>query len=171
MASRKETEEQARAAGLSDEEIKGSKTIADLEGAIAAKSSTEDNGDSGSNTDPNAGTSQDSPAKSVRNANSPEDLPAANSGGEEMKAGGGSQTGPGTDQLRGIPPTGAVIEPPAPTQDELQGNSGGKIARMTQVAWWCPNCDNSNERSLNACAKCGAKVSQDGLSVGAPQRT
>lgn len=54
--------------------------------------------------------------------------------------------------------------PPAPA--ESKPAKGGAITRMSAVAWWCPNCDNANERSLNACGKCGAKVSDDGKSVG-----
>jgi hypothetical protein len=59
---------------------------------------------------------------------------------------------------------------PAPTEDELENKGGGPIVRMTMLAWWCPNCDHSNERSLNACAKCGAEVSKDGKSVGKAKR-
>lgn len=162
MATRKEAEKAAADAGVSADDIKNAPNIAALEAATATRSNTTTDG-AGSvdgkggqgNTDPHGRNTADAPA---------------NAGGDDMVAGGGSQTGPGTDQLRGASPTPATIEPPAPTAAELESNKGGKIERMTAVAWWCPNCGHSNERSLNACGKCGAKVSDDGKSVGKPQR-
>lgn len=149
MASRKELEAEAVKAGVSKEDAEGAQNMEALQGLIDAKSSN-------ASTDNDGRNSADG---------------AANAGGEELKAGGGSQTGLGTPQAPGVPTTPATIIPPAPTQEELErAPGGGQIVRMTRLAWWCPRCDNSNERSLNACGKCGAKVSADGKSVGKAER-
>lgn len=86
----------------------------------------------------------------------------------DIVAGGGPDAGLGIEQG---PNTSADILYPGPSEDELKSKSGGKIERMTMNAWWCPNCDNANERSLSSCGKCGAEVSKDGKSVGKAKRT
>jgi hypothetical protein len=160
VATRKDLEAQAVKAGVSKEDAEGAKNIDELQKLIDAQSGDTQSGD----------------RDALGNAITPgtENAPSAGDNvvdNPDIVAGGGSQTGVGTQQAPGVPTTPATIIPPGPTEAELGGRKGGRIERMTMLAWWCPNCGHSNERSLNACGKCGAKVSGDGKSVGAPQRS
>ncbi len=43
--------------------------------------------------------------------------------------------------------TPALLKPPLYT--------GGPVGRVSAVAWWCPECDNSQTLKFIKCAKCG----------------
>lgn len=58
--------------------------------------------------------------------------------------------------------------PPTPAPDETESKGKAKtldVVRTSVLAWWCPNCDNSNEKSLEQCGKCGATLTADGKKV------